>query len=373
MLSVISPPPLKVSGQWTGQLSGQTPGLGVLELEEEDGLIIGTAYLYPHDFQIVPALVRFSFPLPLANQQFTGVPVYPFSPELGAVITREQMATLYPVSDVSTSANLTLSFNEQGAFVTFDTALTSGFGILTRGHTQPSALHSLPMTWEQFKSQVTTWDKRRLVYRGQSEPWRLRTSFHRTWRKNLDTYTALLVRETHKALANHLTQPLDFTKPDDVGTFYSMIQHHGYPTPLLDWTNSPFVAAFFAFENAKPILGNVVRVIAFDRTSWKTLDQDNRVTLARPHLSFVDLLSYGNPRAGPQQSEFTLTNIDDIENHIVGIENALQTRFLYAIDIPATDRDRALSDLDLMGINHATLFPGIEGTCRAMRQKHFGN
>lgn len=89
-------------------------------------------------------------------------------------------------------------------------------------------------------------------------------------------------------------------------------------------------------------------------------------------MSFVDLLSYDNPRAAPQQSEFTLTNIDDIENHIVGIEHALQTRFLYAIDIPASERSRVLSDLEMMSINHASLFPGVEGICNSMRYKHFG-
>jgi hypothetical protein len=372
MLPITLPIAPRVSGQWTGQLFGETPALAVLDLEQDESTVHGTAYMYPQDFNIVPALVRFSFPAPLSNQHFVNLPVMPFAPEIGAVITRDQMRTLYPNSDVSDSANITISFAENTAFVTIDAALTKGFGNLTKGHTEPSRLASIPMTWDQFKTQSTTWTKQRFVYRGQSDPWRLRTSFHRTWRKNLDTYTSLLVRDVHRALAAHLDKPLDFTKPDDIGSFYSMIQHHGYPTPLLDWTNSPFVAAFFAFENAAVSTEKSVRIIAFDRVAWTVLEQNNRVSLARPHLSFVDLLPYGNFRAGPQKSEFTLTNIDDIENHIVGIEIALNQRYLYAIDIPTTERERVLSDLEIMGIDHASLFPGMDGTCKAMRRKHFG-
>lgn len=362
----------RTDGQWVGRISGDNPGWAVLELEQEDQVMVGTAYHFPDDPEIVPTAVRLTLPLPLASHQFTELPVVTFSAHHGFAFPHDQIQNFYPNSTVSEMADVTLTFLDGTVFVTFNTPITNGFGSLKKGHITPSPLTSHKQSWEHFRSVTLNATKDRYVFRGQAAPWRLRTTFHRSPKKSLERYQAELVPQTYKSITNYIKHPFDLTKPEETGALYDLLQHHGYPTPLLDWTRSPFVAAYFAFENAVPEPDTYVRIIVFERAAWMGLSQSPVVALTSLHLSFIDITPLGNDRAEPQQSVFTLTNVDDIEDYILMAEQAKNYTFLTAIDIPTMERDRVLADLNQMGIHHGSLFPGLDGACRAARLRQFG-
>ena len=72
-----------------------------------------------------------------------------------------------------------------------------------------------------------------------------------------------------------------------------------------------------------------------------------------------------NERLRNQLGKFTLVTspYNSVEAHIEACDKTGQA--LRKISIPATEAKAALSDLDFMGINYSTIYPGLEGCARA--------
>ena len=78
-----------------------------------------------------------------------------------------------------------------------------------------------------------------------------------------------------------------------------------------------------------------------------------------------------NNRAVPQQGIASMTNMDDVESGIAALEGAGPV-CLRAIDLPRAEREVALQDLSAMGITAGSMFPGLDGTLEALKNRRFG-
>jgi hypothetical protein len=367
-----------LEGQWIGTADGANAGLVVVDLDLMGSHYSGHAYLFEDDPNAPSTLARLRT-IDLDNRQFLAkCELAALHPTLPHVVSRDDLGRDFPDVQFPTTADIRFELQSEGLAAEWETDIgTSGRAILQRSQAdQPSLLRPVDglTSWSDFKNYALDLPPRQYIFRGQDCTKRLRTSFHRTRRKDLVTYLTADMPHAHHVLTARTRHLFNLGNPIENGAFLNLLQHHGYPTPLLDWSYSPFVAAFFAyrFRRVRDPEDNVVRIFCFDKGAWeRDFQQIQSLAFARMHFSLMEALTIENPRAMPQQSVSSVTNLDDIETYIVAQQQRTGNEYLKVIDLPFAERRKVMEELSLMGITAGSLFPGLDGACEEMRGRYF--
>lgn len=371
-----------VNGQWIGQYEAtNVSGDMVVEIDDIGDCFAGRAYLYPTNPHGLPAAVAYLRTPNKGRRCVARAEVVPIDPRTGEPAPWPNVAELFPGVTFASEVEVTVQWTRGRLSLNWRSDIqTRGKATFSRSKAdRPSEYVPALMEWDEFKQNVGILDYRRFIFRGQRKPWRLRTHFHRTGRADLWRFLNEDVATLHRHLSARTRHLFNRNNADENGAFFHLVQHHGYPTPLLDWSYSPFVAAFFAYrsitnsEAAKAKVTDRVRIFQFDKERWTgQFNQVKKLTPMLPHFSIIEFIAIENERMIPQQALSGLTNLDDVESYIRSKE-AIGLPFLRVIDLPVKDKIRVMRDLSLMGITAGSLFPGLDGSCEELRERFFSS
>lgn len=158
--------------------------------------------------------------------------------------------------------------------------------------------------------------------------------------------------------------------------WWALGQHHGLKTPLLDWTASPFVAAFFAFAAERPKEDLPKDRIVYALAKQQVMKKSEEIRKNEPGtiLTGTDAIEIISPqvddnvRLVSQRGIFTksLSSNLDIEAWVRKRFKAESSAIMIKIRVTENEDDRCafLRFLNLMNINYLTLFPDLDGAAK---------
>lgn len=237
-------------------------------------------------------------------------------------------------------------------------------------------------SWDKYKEEVKNYQS--WAFRGQSDStWKIESYLARHF-KTFEVNKIVQNFQEERSIRIFKGKVHEFLKhiPDDNDTlqWLSIMQHFGSPTRLIDFSWSPYVAAFFALENttkdsavwaicsSKISEKNKKLAKNFNKDVNKVLDEailnkcpkkNNFVLIAEPKIM--------NQRLSVQRGTFAITkSLDE------GLEKVLVDYYdnngdtIVKFILPKKIRKEAMLDLYNSNITNATLFPDIVGMAKSI-------
>jgi hypothetical protein len=255
-------------------------------------------------------------------------------------------------------------------------------------------------SWEIFEKTITDLREKYgnqsfpLLFRGQgNSQWTLTTTLDRNATKGMSfleyyqlivggvapevsTFAGVDVPQYSEEIAkSFFNKSLLFSFPNrfpDLQTYRYMayLRHLGFPSPLLDWSRSPYVAAFFAFRDSLPPSVEKRSIYAY----CKSITGVTGGAVGEPTILPIGPYVQAHHRHFRQRCDYTICASYDIgmaqwrfDSHQGVVENRRPNQdFLWKFDIPSTEQHKVLGILNDYNLNAFSLFGSEESLLETM-------
>ena len=258
------------------------------------------------------------------------------------------------------------------------------------------ALEGSVSSWPEFEAKITEIKEKYatsptpILYRGQANSnWKLETTLERHSKSlwTVDDYVKLALRcaPEIESFTNRRWDLMDIAQvkgeiqkyDDDFIAnipqldFLIYLRHHGFPSPLLDWTFSPYIAAFFALSEPKKVEN--AAVFAF----VKAPDGVEGGWAGAPRIKPIGSVFRTHRRHFLQQATYTVCTevkgeLDQRSPHVFVPHERVRKMasdrqdIVIKIDISRTKRVDFLSRLNESNINEFSLFQSEEALMKTL-------
>jgi hypothetical protein len=149
-------------------------------------------------------------------------------------------------------------------------------------------------------------------------------------------------------------------------------QHYGMATRLLDWTSNPLVALWFAcWDEDREEDGYVYVLIVTGDLLLDAAKEQN--PFSRPKTRVLKPI-INNPRIIAQGGWFTAHTYSKKNKKFVPLEKNRDTSTaITEVCIPGSEKLNILKSLNNLGINHASLFPDLNGLCLLLNWEYLSD
>lgn len=226
-------------------------------------------------------------------------------------------------------------------------------------------------------AKITYAEGRKMWYRGQADiRWKLLPTVKRK-PYDKDGYEQFLTTDFYIETKRRMARV-----PKDLSGWLSLMQHYGLPTRLLDWSESPLVALYFATSNWDKYSEHDAVIWVLNPEKLNYMQGYNKSLFPMDYEIVMDFIEGAFRFCESKNSVIACCNVENdlrmyvqqsnftVHDSFIALEDLVHSdEFLVKLRISKELKRNIYEQLNLLGIKENTIYPDMEHIAHELREE----